>query len=679
LKFYLLKFSFCLAGFCAALSAHAQSESSPQESDDTIIIRGERKERSDADIPGRGLIFVPKDSSQQDLFNLLAAESSVNFVETGRVSGSGFTIPKLRGQGSRSTDVWIDDFLVQDPLTGLPIIDEIDIRAFGIVKLYRGISPLSLHSAHHRGSIQFSPDLNLKKIERQIGVTSGRPYGSSGFFLLKMPQKLSLPAIRLFARDHVTDGEFSYYDDFATPYNTSDDRYSIRQNNHRRARMLSPFMQWRHEKSVTKISGIFAHSKNGIPSRNSHLQTLAEEDYRQSSLFLNHTEMFTDKTPFVPTQARVDGSWQEGNNSFQNQTTDQFGFSGDREIKRKTSGGKITGHWEFLQSAGEIALSEFQTKLHLSNSNETPSEAARTTTSGYAGVDVDLPLYLRFLQKAQISRVNDETEDGWAREQAFLQSNHLARQATSRLSALSWSKEHLSIYVQHGQAKKLPSLIETFGDGGTTRANLNILPETEIHREVGLAYHWSIDDFMSYSFFDDRTKNKIVFLPSIGETSRAENIGRTLITGHELNVGCKLSIINFGASLTRLDAIDQAGNGSKVIPGVAERQSSSYLGIGLWGAEVKVQERSRSAFYRDRDNSIAIPASKMHDIFIDGRKKIGSFELIGGISVLNVFNIRKADIAAKVSPDGEGATAQGDLGGYPVPGRQFKVTIETVY
>ncbi len=671
-----------IAALFAAYPASAQSEAelSPlSESDESIIIWGERKERTGADVPGRGLIFTPKDSSKQDLFNLLVGESSVNFVETGRVNGSGFAIPKLRGQQSRSTDVWIDDFLVQDPLTGLPIIDDIDIRAFGIVKLYRGISPLNVHSAHHRGSVQFSPDLNIKKTERQLGITYGKPYGSSGFFLLKTPQKNVLPAVRLFAREHVTDGEFSYYDDYATPYNRSDDRYSIRKNNHRRARMLSPFLQWRLDRSITKVSGIFAYSQSGVPSRNSHLQTFAEEDYDQSSLFLNHTALIKDKSSFFPTQIRVDGTLQQGTNRIRNQTTDQFGFSGDRTITRKTSGGKVTKHWDFTYGAGELAVGDFQTKLNLGSTNQAPSEATRVNTSGYAGADIFLPLGFRFLQKAQLIRIRDMTDDAWSKEQAFRQRNRLARMATSRLSAISWSKSELSIYSQHGKAKKLPSIVETFGDGGTTRANLNLLPETEVHREVGAAYNWSVDNFISYSLFDDQTKDKIVFLPSIGETSRAENIGRTKVIGHELNIGAKLNAISIGTSITRLVTADQAGSSSKLIPGIAERQTVSYIGVSVFGGEFKLQERYRSAFYRDRDNSIEIPESRMYDIFVDRRFKFGETEVLAGLSMLNIFNIRKADISAKDSPDGEGATAQGDLAGYPIPGRQFKITLETIY
>ena len=679
MKLYVLNISIYIAALLAALSASAQAESDDPEKDDPIVIRGERKERSDADIPGRGLIFTPKDSSQQDLFNLFASESSVNFVETGRVSGSGFSIPKLRGQGSRSTDIWIDDFQVQDPLTGLPIIDEIDIRAFGIVKLYRGISPLNIHSAHHRGSVQFSPDLNIKRSERHIGVTAGRPYGSSGFFLLKEPQKAALPALRLFAREHATNGEFSYYDDFATPYNTSDDRYSIRRNNHRRARMLSPFLQWRLDRSITKVSGIFAHSKSGVPSRNSHLKTYAEEDYEQSSIFANHTALFADHPPVVPTQIRIDGTWQQGNNKISNQTTDQFGFSGDRDIGRKTSGGKLTSHWDWPLAAGEVSVSDFVTKLKLKSTEQESVEASRTVTGGYAGVHAVLPFYFRFLQKMQLNRFRDKTADEWAKEQAFLQGNRLARTAISRLSALSWSKDDVSIYAQYGQAKKLPSLIETFGDGGTTRANLNLQAESEIHRECGVSYNWSEYDFISYSLFDDQTENKIVFLPSIGDTSRAENIGRTQIKGHELNIGAAVNFLSIGTSVTRMLTADQAGNGSKKIPGVAERQSASYIGVAIFDAKLKVQERLRSKFYRDRDNTITIPESRMHDIFVDGRTKIGEFDVLVGLSILNIFNIRIADIAAKDNPDGEGATAHGDLGGYPIPGRQFKVTIETIY
>jgi len=657
----------------------AKTDPENAEDDEAIIIRGERKKRINADLPGRGVTFTPKEGSQQDLFNLLASESSVNFVDTGRVHGSGFSIPKLRGQGSRSTDVWVDDFLIQDPLTGLPIIDEIDIRAFGIVRLYRGISPLSIHSAHHRGTVQFSPDLNIKKTERQLGVTHGRPYGTSGFFLLKNPQQSYAPAVRFFARDHVTDGEFSYYDDFATPYNTSDDRYSVRKNNHRRARTLAHFMEWRRDSSTTKVSGVVANSVSGLPSRNSHLQTFAEEKTDQTTIFFNHKILIRNQTAVFPTHVRVDGTWQQGKNSFTNQTTDQFGTSGNRTISRNTSGGKVTSHWDIANLALETALSDFNTEMQISGTNQMPIAAARNTTNFYVGGDFNLPLNLRYLHKMQANSLKDETEDGWAKDQAFLQKNNLNRTAVSRLNALSWTKDGISIYGQYGQAKKLPSLIETFGDGGTTRSNLNLQSENEIHREIGTSYTWSNDNFMSYSLFDDQTENKIVFLPSIGETSRAENIGRTKIVGHEFNIGLKNDALSVGSSFTRLITVDQTITGSKQIPGVSETQYTNYIGVGVSDTELKIQQRYRSKFYRDRDNTIEIPESNMYDMFADGKTQIDDFEILVGISVLNIFDIRRASIAAKDSPDGEGATSQGDLGGYPVPGRQFKITIETIY
>lgn len=647
--------------------------------DNDVYIYGARKEKEDAGLPGQGTVFTPKDSSRQDLTSILAAESAVDFVDTGRINGSGFAVPRLRGQDTRSTEVWVDDFLIQDPLSGLPLIDEIDLRAFGTVRLFRGISPLNIHSAHHRGTIQFTPDFSGKQFRRNAGFTYGKPYGTSGFALIVQPAPEVGPAYRLFGREHVTRGDFSYYNDFATPYNSSDDRYSIRKNNHRRSRLFTPFFRWRTEHGLFKLATLYARSSSGIPTLNPHLTSLAEERDEQTLINASYTRYIESDLSFIPDYLSIEGHNRRGLSKIVDQSSDQFGFAGDREVKRQTAGGKTAAHWDFNQGSTEIAVSDQLTKITLNGSDEESTHAARVVTNGYGGLDFLLPAGFRLFQKWQLLRNADKIAEDWVRDQAFHSSTEQGKVAQSRLTAFAWEHRQSSIYLQYGQSEKLPSLLENFGDGGRIRPNMALTPEIETHREFGGTWKLSATQRTGISWFRDDTNDKIIFLPSISETTRAANIGVSQTTGQELFWEGQYQIFDSTLTWTKLEATDKTEAVHKKIPGIAEKQAALQIGISLAPVKFRAQHRYRSEVYRDIDNTIVSPETRFTDLFLDGELGIGLTEYRAGLSVLNVFDVKKSEINAPENPDGKGATASGDLSGNPLPGRQIKVTVETTF
>lgn len=623
-------------------------------------------------------MFTPKDSSRQDLTSLLAAETAVDFVETGRINGSGFAVPRLRGHDTRSTEVWVDDFLIQDPLSGLPLIDDIDLRAFGTVKLYRGISPLNIHSAHHRGTIQFSPDFSGQHLRKQAGITYGKPYGTSGFALLVNAPTKGL-AYRIFGREHVTRGDFSYYNDFATPYNPTDDTYSTRKNNHRRSRLFTPFFKWRTENSLFKISTFYTRSRSGIPTQNPHLASLAEERDEQTLINASYTGFLGSELVVIPSYLTIEGHRRNGLNKIVDQSSDQFGFTGDREVKRQTTGGKTAVHWDFDSGATELAVSDQLTRVTLNGSGEDSTNASRIVTNGYAGGDFYLTAGFRLFQKVQWQKNADKIADSWVRDQAFHSATEQGKTALSRLTALAWEHQQSSIYLQYGQAEKLPSLLENFGDGGRIRANMALLPEKETHREIGGTWSITAANKIGVSWFRDDTTNKIVFLPSISETTRAANIGVSQTTGREIFWEGHYHIFDGAISWSDMTAVDQTEEQYKKIPGIAEKQAAFQIGVSHGALKFKAQQRYRSEIYRDIDNTIVTPGTRFTDLFFDGRFAAGTSEYLAGLAVLNAFDVKKSDINAPDNPDGKGTTATGDLAGSPLPGRQIKLTLETMF
>lgn len=651
-----------------------------EEAANEVLIRGERKASDEADLPGRGLVLTPKASTQQDLNTLLANESSVDFVETGKISGSGFSVPRLRGQDSRSTEIWIDDFLVQDPLSGLPLVDEIDLRAFGTVKLLRGITPLSVHTAHQRGMIQFIPDFSGSKLIRHAGISYGRPHGTSGFGLITHPRPKSGPAYRIFVRSHVTRGEYPYYNDYATPYYTADDVISTRENNHRQASMLAPFLKWSDGRNVLKLSGILARSENGVPARNPHLKSYATEDNEQT-LFNAGYSYHLDSTPaFIPSYLRLTSHLHAGLNRIRNQNADQFGYSGDREIARRGAGTKGAAHWDFSHGVAEIALADQLTKITLDDAAEPAVTASRAVTSAFAGADLMLPAGFRFFQKLHVLRNTDRISDAWTRDQAFNEARGLTKSGQATLSALAWSHGQVTTYVQHGQSTTLPSLLENFGDGGRIRPSLSLRPQRETHQETGLTF--GREDWLRFggSVFKDQTHDRIVFLPSISETSRAANLTKTTVRGYELHMDLRGAWLESALTWTVMHPESLLADGDrKKIPGIAAKQGAASVSVHLSPTLVKWQTRYRGAVWRDEDNIIQIPESVMHDLYLDVLTPFPPGEFRAGLSVLNIFDIRRSEIEASEHPDGKGATAVSDLGGYPLPGRQLKATLEYLW
>jgi hypothetical protein len=650
-----------------------------QEQPNEVHIIGERRDSEAADLPGRGVILTPQESTRQDLNALLSGESSIDFVDTGRVSASGFSVPRLRGHDSRSTEIWIDDFLIQDPLSGLPLIDEIDLRAFGRVKLLRGITPLSVHTAHQRGMIQFVPDFSGKSLRRQAGISYGRPHGVSGFGLVTQPSPSTGPAYRIFARTHTTRGDYPYYNDFATPYNTGDDITSTRSNNHRRSSLLTPFLRWNGEQSVLKISGFFARAESGVPARSPHLQSNAAEDNEQSVVSAGYSRQLVTGVIFAPDLLRLETHYHSGFNRIRNQSPDQFGYSGDREIRRRGGGSKVAAHWDFSRGSAEAALADQLTRITLDDS-EPAVEAARAVTCGFGGADLRLPFALRLFQKFHLQQNTDRISDEWARDPSVSGGQSVSNTGRAHLTALAWSHDLTTVYLQAGENATLPSLLENFGDGGSIRPNLSLTPQRERHQEAGVTLSANESTGVTASVFQDDTRDRIVFLPSIGETSRAANLSRTSVRGYELQANAGIDWFEAAVSWTWLQPHSRLADGERrKIPGVAERQGTASIGARTRPIVARWQTRYRGDVWRDEDNTIQVPAALFHDLFLDTDLEMSAGEAKAGLSVLNLFDVRKTDIESPGHPDGRGATAVADLGGYPLPGRQIKITVEYLW
>src|SRR5690606_2043300 len=152
---------------------------------------------------------------------LLGDDAALAMPETGRVLGGGFAVPRIRGQDARLTELWLGRLKLIEPHTGLPLVDDLDLRPFRELAAQLGATPPALPSVSPTGALElrFRP---VTRRETSVGAVAGRPFGAMGWSFAKgrAATKEASTTWRLYVRRHTTDGRYSYYDDNATPYNT---------------------------------------------------------------------------------------------------------------------------------------------------------------------------------------------------------------------------------------------------------------------------------------------------------------------------------------------------------------------------------------------------------------------------------------------------------------------------
>src|SRR5690606_13920930 len=140
--------------------------------------------------------------------------------------------------------------------------------------------------------------------------------------------------------------------------------------------------------------------------------------------------------------------------------------------------------------------------------------------------------------KATVRRHTDSFDD-FESNDVFAETpeDERKREVTGYSQGLSWSNAYYLVYLQYGRLQRPPTLLEEFGNGGGVRANPDLEPEAVEHKELGASYRTLSGSFgAGLALFQDDTKDKITFLPSVGQTMRAANVSKTRIQGAELSL-----------------------------------------------------------------------------------------------------------------------------------------------
>lgn len=637
---------------------------------ETIDVIGHRRDQQRRDRPGQSVVFRPEDPSRFDLRSLLGQSASVTLPETGTVKASGFAVPRIRGQDTRLTEVYVEDELLQDPYSGLPLIDELDVRAFGELQHHQGLAPPELETVNSVGVLRYR-ERPLVKPGLLAGTTFGRPYGVGTWSLAGTPTREQGASGRVYLRHHQTDGRYPYYDTNGTPYNGADDRTRMRANNDRRSAQILPILAFRQGRQHYRLLALASESEGGVPAPG-----LSPGDARQrlsarlATLRIQHETGLSSGG--LPTSLELRGTLRHDARTTDDPSQRVLGNRTFTSLAVASSKVGLAALWDRTPVTGRLVVMED----HAEVDGDGGLRVARDARSLYGGalIELNASVDLELKYQAMVLRDSRHSADNNPVFEAPDDGIH-STTAGGGSGALGWRTAGVGTYIQIGKSKRAPSLLEEFGDGGRIRGSPNIRAEAVEHREIGLDLRSEdASQRVGLALFQDAIDDRIALLPSVGETSRAQNIEHTRVRGLEARGEVTLARTRLNLTMTSLEPLDLTTESSKLLPGVAQRYATFGIEQPLESITIRWGSRYQSQIFRDLDNSIVIPAYAVHDLSLDGRTQLDDAEVALGIAVFNLTDVRRLPVQAPATQDNAGWSAYSDVEGYPLPGRQWRLS-----
>jgi hypothetical protein len=654
-------FSRFLTVFLTILVTAGRTEAQSQE----IFIEGALSERRDLTRSGQSVVIRPADETRFDAQTHFKSDPSIALSNAG--AGGGFSLPLFRGQDARATHVFVDNMELHDPFSGLPMVDDIDLRAFGSMTLHKGFAPWDFAVMDPGGVVQFILRSYPSKLD--MGGAFGDLQGISGWGRYAS-QTDSLSAAGYLRRE-TSKGDVKYYSDNNTVLNSLDDGLRRRSNNDHSSSQILGFVS----SDIDDVSGralIWAQqSANGIPVDrpvgNGSARLKSQTAVGSTSLKYPLGEIFT---------LGMSAGYFQGSRQFSDPGND-IGFASKRSMTSRSRRLNASLDFSMARVSGILLLEQQRVATDItSNYNGDLYSPSATTNKIYFGSRYKMT-----------SAQSLEVKVGASTSQAAVRSvgGEVQDSSSSKPTvgySVGWDRYENGVlfYAQAGTSMRAPSLLERVGNGADIEGAGVLSNEQSRAGEVGARVVldsvdlWAspIQAVLNLAAWG-RDNHEVIRIDRIASNRwRAGNAGWQRFRGFEGrgDFGSRWAGVELALSWIRAELVSE----HVLVPKVPVWQAA---GGGRWLINDVTTLRMLSRFvgrmYDDASNAREVGWTLSHDLTVDFSLPNPQAKI--GLAVTNLTNIQSTVVRDTVTGQSDGRVPYAGYNGESLAGRSYLISV----
>ena len=664
-------FSHVGAAFAAGALCMATGPAQAEPLYETVVVAEAAKDRPRQDDAASSSVVTTARTprSAEDLPQLLSELPGVSVTRLGGLGS--FATLSLRGSSANQVEVYFDGVPLSAASGGGVDVGLIPVVDLESVEVYRGMSPIGFGTSAMGGIVSLSS---------AAATDSGaRAYAGGGSFATEfggVQARWAGNKLRALAsvNELGSAGDFTYHNDNATPFNTSDDSISRRQNNALRqidglahvVGLLPGRRQiWGTASFLFRGQGVppaGSVTANGASLGTDRLIGTAAYESRDDFGLGSHLRV---QLYAVSTWQRLDDVYGDLSGGVPTRTRDLSTSSGIT-----LAGSKPIAGWLNLSAVAEGRYERFDPSSTLPGATSIPPGSRVFGAGGAEARLVAQALHLAVIPSLRLEAAKDEI----TRPERYRLLGADTQPATyllpnARLALVQWASEQVTLRANLGRYGRLPSTIERYGNTGQLLGNPNLVPESGINADAGA--NWTrqgerlricLDGALFAAWARD-----LIYFRQVGAYMRPGNLGRARILGAEVSasVDWRSRLRLFGQT-TFTDARDQedvSGSYGKQLPN--RPRLRAYARPEL--RNLRLAGRWRWGLYADLDVTSGNYLDSANLVEVNPRVLFGAGGQVGaphwGLRlVVSAHNLANTPVV--------------DFTGYPLPGRSIFFTMQ---
>jgi len=647
-----------------------------------MLIEADRPDAPDPGQTSASVTVIAVDEKLSAGADVASVVESAAGTVVRRLGGLGdFSAVSIRGSSFRQVQIYLDGVPLNPDGSASVNLSELPLSAFSRVELYRGNAPPSFAAAPIGGVV------NLVSGDHEVSsgaVTYGQ-YDTARLSAVTTQRgalREQPSEVLAMAEVFTTQGDFGYYTDNGTIYNTFDDARLTRSDNDKS--QLSTYGRWRlgGERLRLTVADAFLARQEGLPGQ----VNVPAEDVRLDTT-RNITTAQLEGSGAVRWSGRF---WRQDRLEAYDDRDGQIGVGAQLQEGRYQTNG-ILGHaamavLPWLLPAATVTARQDRYVLTDLMLEAVEDPRLRYTLGGSLSADAWLAderiklspvLQLSFLNNRLLGDVpfGDTAIAPDGEDTIFA--------ADPRMGVLAHPLPWLVVKGNVGSYLRPPDFTELFGDRGGVIGNTDLVPEEGWQWDAGLRLEVPENPVvlgsLDAAYFWGHAENQILFVQNSQRTSVPVNFGETRTDGVELAVTADVlgwldtqTTATWTRSENRTDSDDVRGNQLPRTP-----QWELYQGSSLhWGEWVRLGHTFSytAGNYWDATNFFLAAPRSIHGAFL----RLGTGRLSAEGSVLNLTDSTVVAMDRNPLSDADDTPILQpltDFTGFPLPGRTWLLTL----